>query len=177
MSHTRLIIPPTAQTIFVAKKLVKPLAVSAKMYTFALAIEQGWLPEWPNGADCKSAGFRLRWFESITTHENAEIAQLVEHNLAKVGVASSSLVFRSLNYWNAEQRKRRVGALVQLVRIHACHAWGHEFESRTHRQRREKRSPEAHCPGTSLFLCLDRRLIPPCPRLPAGCPRWWRPSR
>ncbi len=28
-------------------------------------------------------------------HENAEIAQLVEHNLAKVGVASSSLVFRS----------------------------------------------------------------------------------
>ncbi len=26
------------------------------------------------------------------------------------------------------------GALVQLVRIHACHAWGHEFESRTHRQ-------------------------------------------
>ncbi len=27
----------------------------------------------------------------------AEIAQLVEHNLAKVGVASSSLVFRSQN--------------------------------------------------------------------------------
>ena len=27
----------------------------------------------------------------------AEIAQLVEHNLAKVGVASSSLVFRSEN--------------------------------------------------------------------------------
>ena len=25
------------------------------------------------------------------------------------------------------------GALVQLVRIHACHAWGHGFESRTHR--------------------------------------------
>ena len=28
--------------------------------------------------------------------KNAEIAQLVEHNLAKVGVASSSLVFRSV---------------------------------------------------------------------------------
>ena len=28
--------------------------------------------------------------------QNAEIAQLVEHDLAKVGVASSSLVFRSL---------------------------------------------------------------------------------
>ncbi len=25
-----------------------------------------------------------------------------------------------------------VGTLVQLVRIHACHAWGHGFESRTH---------------------------------------------
>ncbi len=27
----------------------------------------------------------------------------------------------------------KFGALVQLVRIHACHAWGHGFESRTHR--------------------------------------------
>ena len=27
--------------------------------------------------------------------DNAEVAQLVEHDLAKVGVASSSLVFRS----------------------------------------------------------------------------------
>ena len=36
-------------------------------------------------------------FESHSLHQNknAEIAQLVEHNLAKVGVASSSLVFRS----------------------------------------------------------------------------------
>ena len=57
----------------------------------------GRIPEWPNGADCKSAGFYLRWFESIFSHINfyAEVAQLVEHNLAKVGVASSSLVFRS----------------------------------------------------------------------------------
>ena len=58
-------------------------------------------------------------------HHVAEIAQLVEHNLAKVGVASSSLVCRSFCFLN--------GALVQLVRIHACHAWGHEFEPRTHR--------------------------------------------
>ena len=33
---------------------------------------------------------------------NAEIAQLVEHNLAKVRVASSSLVFRSKNKKSAE---------------------------------------------------------------------------
>ncbi len=29
---------------------------------------RGCVPEWPNGADCKSAVFRLRWFESIRTH-------------------------------------------------------------------------------------------------------------
>ena len=27
-----------------------------------------------------------------------------------------------------------IGLVVQLVRIHACHAWGHEFESRPDRQ-------------------------------------------
>ena len=32
---------------------------------------------------------------AIPFGKSAEIAQLVEHNLAKVGVASSSLVFRS----------------------------------------------------------------------------------
>ncbi len=49
----------------------------------------------------------MSWeFESPSLHKHdrhfndidcivAEIAQLVEHNLAKVGVASSSLVFRS----------------------------------------------------------------------------------
>jgi hypothetical protein len=28
----------------------------------------GRLPKWPTGADCKSAGLRLRWFESSTYH-------------------------------------------------------------------------------------------------------------
>ena len=32
--------------------------------------------------------------------------------------------------------KKLNGALVQLVRIHACHAWGHGFESRTHREKK-----------------------------------------
>ena len=32
---------------------------------------------------------------------NAEIAQLVEHNLAKVGVASPSLVFRSNEFFDS----------------------------------------------------------------------------
>ena len=38
---------------------------------------------------------------------NAEVAQLVEHNLAKVGVAGSSPVFRS--------RKKSLARMVELV--------------------------------------------------------------
>ena len=35
----------------------KYLVEQNKSSTFAIAFEkQGWLPEWPNGADCKSAG-------------------------------------------------------------------------------------------------------------------------
>ena len=33
-----------------------------------LHLLKGQVPEWPNGADCKSAGLRLRWFESILAH-------------------------------------------------------------------------------------------------------------
>ena len=35
---------------------------------------------------------------------------------------------------HSQNKSNSVGALVQLVRIHACHAWGHGFESRTHRK-------------------------------------------
>ena len=31
-------------------------------------------------------------------------------------------------------RPNNTGLVVQLVRIHACHAWGREFESRPDRQ-------------------------------------------
>ena len=43
-------------------------ADSEYLINFASAI--GRIPEWPNGADCKSAVFRLRWFESIFAHKN-----------------------------------------------------------------------------------------------------------
>ncbi len=44
----------------------------------------------------KSPTFALAIGNDTTIESSyAEIAQLVEHNLAKVGVASSSLVFRS----------------------------------------------------------------------------------
>ena len=44
----------------------------------------------------------------------AEIAQLVEHNLAKVGVASSSLVFRSRN---AEDNRKVVLCVFQCIEV------------------------------------------------------------
>ncbi len=39
------------------------------------------------------------------------------------------------------------GPVVQLVRIHACHAWGREFESRPDRQQMKRLSYQG-----SLFL-------------------------
>ena len=39
---------------------------------------------------------RFKELSKTSTKDNAAIAQLVEHNLAKVGVASSSLVCRSM---------------------------------------------------------------------------------
>ena len=48
----------------------------------------------------KKMGVKFGWYYKMAylctaLKQNAEIAQLVEHNLAKVRVASSSLVFRS----------------------------------------------------------------------------------
>ena len=39
------------------------------------------------------------------------------------------------NYYLCTRKRKMTesGALVQLVRMPACHAGGHEFESRTHR--------------------------------------------
>ena len=34
--------------------------------------------------------------------------------------------------------QNETGAVVQLVRIHACHAWGRGFESRPHRSKEIK---------------------------------------
>ncbi len=45
--------------------------------------------------------------------------------------------------------KKENGALVQLVRIHACHAWGHGFESRPHRNKYWK----------SMFYVISTRFF------------------
>ena len=43
-----------------------------------------------------------------------------------------------------ENATYRIGAVVQLVRIHACHAWGRGFESRPHRKK-EMQSASLFC--------------------------------
>ena len=45
---------------------------------------------------CRFQNYAYLCNRNRETKIDAEIAQLVEHNLAKVGVASSSLVFRSI---------------------------------------------------------------------------------
>ena len=60
--------------------------------------------------------------EKISTFAtaNAEIAQLVEHNLAKVRVASSSLVFRSCFFEIMELSFAQVAELVDAHVSGAC---------------------------------------------------------
>ena len=56
------------------------------------------------------------------TKKIAEIAQLVEHDLAKVGVASSSLVFRSffLRFYKRAQMAELVDACVSGAHAARC---------------------------------------------------------
>jgi hypothetical protein len=68
----------------------------------------GGVPKWPTGADCKSAGLRLRRFESFPHHGGCDgrcsevrsgvrvagVAQLVERKPSKLDVAGSSPVSR-----------------------------------------------------------------------------------
>ena len=58
---------------------------------------RGEVPEWPKGADCKSAGDAFEGSNpSLSTIFFAGIAQLVEREPSKLGVAGSSPVSRSI---------------------------------------------------------------------------------
>ena len=63
------------------------------------SLDPGRLPKWTKGADCKSAGTSLRWFESNTVHfwkpslpvgSAALIAQSAERVLGKNEVMGSN---------------------------------------------------------------------------------------
>ncbi len=70
-------------------------------------------------------GVKFGWYYKMAylctaLKQNAEIAQLVEHNLAKVRVASSSLVFRSCFFEIMELSFAQVAELVDAHVSGAC---------------------------------------------------------
>ena len=72
---------------------------------------KGRIPEWPNGADCKSAVFRLRWFESIFTHKT---------DVAKTGFPGSAVFFEIppyLLYMAIRQVKKNIFATMKVAGI------------------------------------------------------------
>ena len=111
---------------FFQKKIVDNFGSFEKKTTFALAIGK-----MMNG--CRN---------------NAEIAQLVEHNLAKVRVASSSLVFRSAKEKSCAKKQCPGGGMVDAHVSSAC------VERHAGRVR--------HCPFPSV----------PCPAGQAVPARW-----
>ena len=48
--------------------------------------EDGGVPEWLKGADCKSAGLRLRWFESNPLHQTRGCSSKVELQPSKLAM-------------------------------------------------------------------------------------------
>ena len=61
--------------------------------------KKGEVPEWPKGADCKSAGDAFEGSNPSLSTSFAGIAQLVERKPSKLGVAGSSPVSRSILLW------------------------------------------------------------------------------
>ena len=62
---------------------------------FVTGGSRGEVPEWPKGADCKSAGDAFEGSNPSLSTNFAGIAQLVERKPSKLGVAGSSPVSRS----------------------------------------------------------------------------------
>ena len=93
----------------------------------------------------------------------AEIAQLVEHNLAKVGVASSSLVFRSKEKkppfgWLFSLEGRRLARATPIAPFQGVWGCQFRFASRT-RAARARVSFSAHRKKTTKWLSFFVRGV------------------
>ncbi len=49
-------------------RFCKPSVVGSSPIASSILNQDGVVPEWPKGSDCKSDGVYLRWFESIPRH-------------------------------------------------------------------------------------------------------------
>ena len=72
-------------------------------------------------------------------------------------------------------KEQHIGALVQLVRIHACHAWGHGFESRTHRNIFQNQLAEFHF--GFCFFCPHKIAAPRPQKIDNVCPFYQKTKR
>ena len=90
----------------------------------------GRIPEWPNGADCKSADVRLRWFESIFSHKFGnpihDRGLDFRVNRPRVGAGSQPLPYESRP---ASRGSGKCGSS-SVDRALAFQAKGREFEPR-----------------------------------------------
>ena len=84
-------------TCFVNRWLGVQVPSSARRSPFTQPNESGGLPEWPKGADCKSAGYAFDGSNPSpsTAGVIAGVAQLVERQPSKLNVAGSNPVARS----------------------------------------------------------------------------------
>ena len=76
----------------------------------------GGLPEWPKGADCKSAGLCLRWFESTTLHRGVSRETELENRSSQHGgyLRGSSSVGRA-SAFQAERRRFESGLPLRIA--------------------------------------------------------------
>ena len=51
------------------------------------AVRRGGVPEWLKGADCKSVGLRLRWFESSLLHQGESVLMVEAERTCEVAGA------------------------------------------------------------------------------------------
>jgi hypothetical protein len=87
----------------------------------------GGVPEWLKGADCKSAGVRLRWFESNPLHQSP-VRAVAGATSASTGVASRASELRA-HLVILNQARRFVVILPAIVSARTLHCTTHTWRT------------------------------------------------